>query len=328
MDNSDVLALELRKDQNKEKVEMIKVNHHQPTKEKKGGIGGAFANYNLCQEILKAIKTKGYNMPTPIQRKAIPAIMQGFNIIAMARTGSGKTGAFVIPLVERLKSHSRLVGARGIILSPTREIALQTSLYFKSIARNTDLTMVLITGGNDMENQFERLLLNPDVIIATPGRLMHCIQETNLQLNQVQMAIYDEADRIFELGFAEQLHAITERMPKARQSLLFSATISNSVKDFALAGIKDYKMLQLDKDSKLSDDLKLNFFTIKSHEKIASLIYIMQELILQKDENAQTIIFAATRYHVEYLYEVLNAADFKITYIYGAMDQPTREDRL
>jgi ATP-dependent RNA helicase DDX54/DBP10 len=93
----------------------------------------------------------------------------------MARTGSGKTGAFIIPIIEKLKEHSKIVGARCVIISPTREIALQTGLYFKSMARNTDLTMVMITGGNDMENQFERLMLNPDVIIATPGRLMHCI---------------------------------------------------------------------------------------------------------------------------------------------------------
>lgn len=93
----------------------------------------------------------------------------------MARTGSGKTGAFIIPLVEKLQSHSKIVGARAVILSPTREIAIQTALYFKAISKFTDLTMVLITGGNDMENQFERLLLNPDVIIATPGRLMYCL---------------------------------------------------------------------------------------------------------------------------------------------------------
>lgn len=93
----------------------------------------------------------------------------------MARTGSGKTGAFVIPLIERLGSHSQVVGARAIILSPTRELALQSALYFKYLTKNTDLTYCLIVGGNDMENQFERLLLNPDVIIATPGRLMHCM---------------------------------------------------------------------------------------------------------------------------------------------------------
>jgi ATP-dependent RNA helicase DDX54/DBP10 len=93
----------------------------------------------------------------------------------MARTGSGKTGAFIIPAVEKLGSHSKIVGARCVILSPTREIAIQTANYFKAIAKFTDLTLVLIVGGNDMENQFERLMLNPDVIIATPGRLMHCI---------------------------------------------------------------------------------------------------------------------------------------------------------
>lgn len=98
----------------------------------------------------------------------------------MARTGSGKTAAFTIPLIEKLKAHSTVVGARCIILSPTRELALQTAMYFKMLAKNTDLTYCLITGGSEMENQFERLLLNPDVIIATPGRLMHCIQQTNL----------------------------------------------------------------------------------------------------------------------------------------------------
>lgn len=103
----------------------------------------------------------------------------------MARTGSGKTGAFCIPIIEKLQEHSKIVGARAVILSPTREIAIQTSLYFKRIAKNTDLTFVLITGGNDMENQYERLLLNPDVIIATPGRLMHCIEESGLALSQV-----------------------------------------------------------------------------------------------------------------------------------------------
>ena len=100
----------------------------------------------------------------------------------MARTGSGKTAAFIIPIVERLKEHSSTVGARAVILSPTRELALQSAMYFKQLSKNTDLTHCLIVGGNDMENQFERLLLNPDVIIATPGRLMHCMNQTGLAL--------------------------------------------------------------------------------------------------------------------------------------------------
>jgi len=137
--------------------------------------GGGFQSYNLSPPIFKAIQQKGYSLPTPIQRRAIPIILQGFNVIAMARTGSGKTASFIIPIVERLKEHSTTVGARALILSPTRELAMQSAAYFKQMSKNTDLTYVLIVGGNDMENQFERLLLNPDVIIATPGRLMHCI---------------------------------------------------------------------------------------------------------------------------------------------------------
>jgi len=150
-------------------------------KEKKSKASG-FSAFNLNEDLITAIRQKGYNFPTPIQRKAIPQIIEGHNIIAMARTGSGKTGAFIIPIVERLKQHSARVGARTVILSPTREIALQTAFYFKKMTYNTDLTYVLITGGNDMENQYERLLLNPDVIIATPGRLMHCIEESGLSL--------------------------------------------------------------------------------------------------------------------------------------------------
>lgn len=120
-------------------------------KKKKSG-GGAFEAFNLSSNVYKAIKQKGYNLPTPIQRKAIPVILEGFNIIAMARTGSGKTASFVIPVVEKLKQHSKIVGARCLILSPTREIAMQTAQYFKAIAKYTDLTHALIVGGNDMEN--------------------------------------------------------------------------------------------------------------------------------------------------------------------------------
>lgn len=120
-------------------------------KKNKSG-GGGFQSYNLMPELFKAIQAKGYNLPTPIQRKAIPIILQGFNVIAMARTGSGKTGAFIIPVVQSLKEHSQIVGARCVILSPTREIAIQTSLYFKAMSKFTDLTSCLITGGNDMEN--------------------------------------------------------------------------------------------------------------------------------------------------------------------------------
>lgn len=176
-----------------------------------------------------------------------------------------------------------------------------------------------------MESQFERLLLNPDVIIATPGRLMHCMTQTGLQLSQIQMVVYDEADRVFELGFAEQIKAITERMPANRQSLLFSATISSEVKEFTLSGMKDYRMVQVDRDSKLSDDLKLQVFVVRSAEKDAALFYILREHVKL---GQQTIVFGATKYHVEYLHELCIKGGFQSDYIYGSMDQRSREEKL
>jgi len=127
------------------------MNQAKPGKKSKPSYGG-FEGYNLDSFLYRAIKAKGYNLPTPIQRRAIPIILQGFNVIAMARTGSGKTASFVIPIIQKLKSHSTTVGARALILSPTRELAMQTAYYFKQLSKNSDLTHVLIVGGNDMEN--------------------------------------------------------------------------------------------------------------------------------------------------------------------------------
>merc|ERR1719188_333495 len=136
----------------------------------------------------------------------------------MARTGSGKTAAFLIPIVERLTSHSVSVGFRSIVLSPTRELAMQTAKFFRQLSRGSGLRCCLLVGGQAMEAQFEHLANNPDVVIATPGRLMHHILEAELSLSRVEI-------RVFELGFAEQLHKILEATPMSRQSLLFSATL-------------------------------------------------------------------------------------------------------
>ena len=135
--------------------------------------GGGFQSMNLSPAMFRAVMSKGYNLPTPIQRKAIPKIRAGQNIVATARTGSGKTAAFLIPIIEKLSSHSQIVGARCVILSPTRELALQTARFFKELSRGSELRVAVIVGGASLEGQFEVLAQNPDVIIATPGRFLH-----------------------------------------------------------------------------------------------------------------------------------------------------------
>ena len=138
-------------------------------------------------------------------RKTLPIALAGHDLVAMARTGSGKTASFLIPLLDRLKTHSKRFGVRGLVLSPTRELALQTLKFADSIGKFTDLRTCLLVGGDSLEQQFARLADNPDILVATPGRLMHHLLEVKtFNLSKCEFVVFDEADRLFEMGFAEQ----------------------------------------------------------------------------------------------------------------------------
>lgn len=151
---------------------------------------------------------------------------------------------------------------------------------------------------------------------------MHHVKETGFSLSRVEVIIYDEADRLFEMGFEDDIKMIADQMPKNRQSLLFSATIPKSLADFTISGIREYKMIKLDHEFKLSDQLKLNFFITRSADKPASLLYLLKELIPTDDS---VILFAATKYHVEYLYDLCTKAKISCSYIFGnKMDQVAR----
>eukprot|EP01027_Heterolobosea_sp_BB2_P003864 GEZU01005819.1.p1 GENE.GEZU01005819.1~~GEZU01005819.1.p1 ORF type:complete len:808 (-),score=272.47 GEZU01005819.1:49-2472(-) len=240
----------------------------------------------------------------------------------MARTGSGKTAAFLIPMFEKLKEHSSIVGVRGIILVPTRELALQTNKFIKEIGQFTDLRSCLLVGGDSVEDQFADLTKNPDIVVATPGRLVHIIAMTGLSLKSVQYVVFDEADRLFEMGFAAQLQEIISKLPPQRQTVLFSATLPTLLVDFARAGLREPELIRLDAESKLSEHLQLAFFTIRKETKEAALLYILKELI---GEEQQTIIFTATRHHVDFLHDLLAKFMIDSSIIYGTMDQTARK---
>ena len=190
----------------------------------------------------------------------------------MARTGSGKTAAFVIPMIEKLKAHSARVGARALILSPSRELALQTLKVVKEFGRGTDLKCVLLVGGDSLEEQFGFMAANPDIIIATPGRFLHLKVEMSLDLSSIKYVVFDEADRLFEMGFAAQLTEILHALPSSRQTLLFSATLPKSLVEFARAGLQEPSLVRLDAESKVSPDLESAFFSVKSAEKEGALL--------------------------------------------------------
>lgn len=289
---------------------------------KKKKKSGGFQSMGLSFPVYKGVMKKGYKVPTPIQRKTIPVILDGKDIVAMARTGSGKTAAFLVPMFERLKAPQAKTGARAIIMTPTRELALQTMKFTKELGRFTGLKTALILGGDSMDEQFTALHENPDIIIGTPGRLMHVIQEMNLKLQDVEYVVFDEADRLFEMGFADQLQEIIRRLPETRQTLLFSATLPKLLVEFARAGLTEPVLIRLDVDSKLSDQIKLSFFLLRVDDKSALLLHLLRNVIKPQE---QTVVFVATKHHVEYIKELLSAEGVECAYIYSSLDHTARK---
>ncbi|KAJ3899688.1 P-loop containing nucleoside triphosphate hydrolase protein [Lentinula edodes] len=333
--------------------------------------GGSFQSMGLLPSLLRSLSLQGYRIPTPIQRLAIPALLSNppQDLVGMARTGSGKSLAFLVPLVQRLGGrHATTFGARALILIPTRELALQILKVGKELARGWNhgkgdhagdskeedtkgqgLRWGLIVGGEGLDEQFEMMTNNPDVIIATPGRLLHLIVEMNLDLKSVQYVVFDEADRLFEMGFETSLTEIIHRLPSSRQTLLFSATLPTSLVEFAKAGLENPKLVRLDAESKISPDLKMAFFSVKQAEKDACLVSLLRDVIKvplidssQREEEErhddkgkgkakkretmphQTLIFVATKHHVEYLLNLLTTAGYAVSHIYGSLDQAAR----
>ncbi|QRV93891.1 DEAD/DEAH box helicase [Ceratobasidium sp. AG-Ba] len=350
----------------------------------KGAVGGgSFQSMGLNPSLLRSLLLRGFKTPTPIQRQSIPALLSTppRDLVGMARTGSGKTLAYMIPLVQRLGGrHSTGFGARALVLVPARELALQVLKVGKDLVRGwhsdggahagdrdvdepvaetssrkgsgQNLRWGLVVGGEGMDEQFEMISSNPDVIIATPGRLLHLVVEMNLDLRSVQYIVFDEADRLFELGFATALHEILHRLPTTRQTALFSATLPKNLVEFAKAGLQDPKLVRLDSESKISSDLRMAFFSVKQEEKEAALLNLLRDVIRvplgepvddtpmddagdkkkskQKPrpdvpaQPHQTLIFTATKHHVEHISTLLTAAGYSVAHIYGALDQAAR----
>lgn len=248
---------------------------------------GKFASFGLSPAVLKNIKKKGYRQPTPIQRKTIPLIMENRDVVGMARTGSGKTAAFLLPLVEKLRAHASRIGVRAVILSPTRELALQTYRQLKEFTNGTDIRSLLIVGGDSLEDQFAAMVRNPDVVVATPGRFLHVKVEMRLDLRTVEYIVYDEADRLFEMGFRDQLTEILDSLAEKRQSLLFSATLPRTLVEFARAGLRNPVLVRLDAESKISDNLQMCFLSCKASERDANLLYILEDIIKMPPATAE-----------------------------------------
>ena len=248
-------------------------------------------------------------------------------------------------------------------MSPSRELAIQTLKVVKELGKGTDLRTVLLVGGDSLEEQFGTVMQNPDMcvfspvvsnfsIVATPGRFLHLVVEMNLDLRSVQYAVFDEADRLFEMGFEAQLTEILHKLPQSRQTLLFSATLPASLVEFAKAGLQDPLLIRLDVEQKISEDLETAFLTVKPAEKQAALLYILQEIIkvptstpapisttnppYKKRKRGETygikpystLIFVSTKHQVEFITLLLRTANYSVSHVYGSLDQLARKENI
>jgi superfamily II DNA/RNA helicase len=195
----------------------------------------SFSSLGLCHPIVQAIEGLGYTQPTPIQKQAIPVILSGKDVIATAQTGTGKTAAFVLPILEGFNKERTLRGkrVRALILTPTRELAIQVAASVAQYSQHLNLSSMAIYGGVDIEPQKQRLIEGVDILVATPGRLLDLAHQRALHFDELEVLVLDEADRMVDMGFAGDINKIIERLPEARQNLLFTATMTDDVRALA-----------------------------------------------------------------------------------------------
>ena len=276
----------------------------------------------LDDQILKGVRKKGYSTPTPIQKKAIPLALDGRDVVAMARTGSGKTAAFLLPLFQHLLTQTQRVGIKALILSPTRELAQQICKFATELGHFLPFKFALLTGGDKIEKHFSLIHSAPDCIIATPGRLLHLLMEMELKLESVSYVVLDEADRLFELGFSESLLEMFTRIPREKQLLLFSATLPPMLAEFATGKLSNPILIRLDLEQQLSPSLRLSNFLLRQGDKEAALLHLLRHVI---PEGSLTAVFLPTRCHVEYFRELLAENGLKCSYLYSSLDHTARK---
>ena len=246
-----------------------------------------FKELGLCPEILQAIEDLGYEDATPIQIKAIPAILKGRDMVGSAQTGTGKTAAFALPALHRLAKPG---GCRALALAPTRELAIQIEENFRKYGKYLGLKMALLYGGVKYGKQLEELGNNPDIIVATPGRLLDHIQQGNLSLGKIEILILDEVDRMLDMGFVEDVTKIINKTPRSRQTLLFSATIPDAVVRLSKWALDNPAEAKIDIKISAAETVSHAFYPVPAIQKFDLLVSLLNNIKFDS-----LIIFFQTR---------------------------------
>ncbi len=283
-----------------------------------------FRELALRAEILEAVDEAGYQEPTPIQEQAIPAILTGGDVLGIAQTGTGKTAAFVLPMIERLASgQSKARMPRSLILSPTRELATQTAEYFETYGKHLKLSMALLIGGVGMDEQWKKLERGVDVLIATPGRLLDQFERGKVLLGGISILVIDEADRMLDMGFIPDVERIVTLISKRRQTLFFSATMPPEVRRLADTFLVNPVTLQATPPSTTGERIADHLTVVQPRQKFKVLRRLLET---QKVDKA--IIFCNRKRDVSVLRRQLERAGLTARDIHGDLDQSQRTQSL
>jgi len=285
----------------------------------------SFSNLGLSQPITQAIEKIGYEKPTNIQTKAIPTILQGEDLIAAAQTGTGKTASFVLPMLEKLSQEStqRKKRIRGLILTPTRELAVQIEEKIQVYSQNLSLTSLAMYGGVDEKSQKQALIDGVDILVATPGRLLDMYSKRAVHFDEVEILVLDEADRMLDMGFIEDINKVLNRLPKDIQSLLFSATLSHKVRDLAKTAVHDPFEISIAAHQASKKNIEQWLITVDKDKKSALLSHLIKE-----NNWDQALIFIETKHGAAKLAEQLEKRGIEAEAFHSGRSQAIRSKLL
>jgi len=287
----------------------------------------SFENLKLIEPILRALKTEGYTTPTPIQEQAIPIILQHRDLLGCAQTGTGKTAAFAIPILQHLYQdrlqHKEQKTIKALILTPTRELAIQIDESFAAYGKHTGLKHLVVFGGVSQNPQTEALRRGVDILVATPGRLLDLMQQRYVNLEHIRVLVLDEADRMLDMGFVNDVKKIIAKVPQKRQTLFFSATMPKEIQSLADSILNKPERVEVTPVSSTADTIQQALYYVEKNDKRALLHHIL------KDKTIQTaLVFTRTKHGADKVVKDLVKVGITAEAIHGNKSQNARQRAL
>jgi ATP-dependent RNA helicase RhlE len=283
----------------------------------------SFNQLEIIESILSSIKKEGYTVPTPIQEQAIPLLLSKKDIMGSAQTGTGKTAAFAIPILQNITLSNHTKGIKALILTPTRELAMQIKDSFEAYGSNLPLKTVVIYGGVKQKHQVQKLKRGADILVATPGRLLDLINQKIIKLSQVEYFVLDEADRMLDMGFIRDVKKIIALVPKQRQTMLFSATLPKSILNLANSILIDPIRVQITPEETTLEAIKQTIYYLKSGDKLKLLLHILKD-----KQNTSILVFSRTKRFANKIAKKLIENNVSAIAIHGNKSQSARTKAL